>query len=160
TGIEYAVAALLIYEGEVDAGLEIVGAVRARHDGVHRNPWDEFECGHHYARALSSWSVLLALQGYHYSAPQGLLRFAPRVGAGSSVAEREGCLGRSAERGSELARGARVPACGNRPAQGGGCGRSVRSRGPGHGAEPSCPVDRVGSAGDERGGDLASSAGD
>jgi hypothetical protein len=57
----------------------IVRAVRARHDGVRRNPWDEFECGHHYARALSSWALLLALSGYEYSAPAGRLRFAPRV---------------------------------------------------------------------------------
>ena len=72
---------LLIYEGEVEAGCEIVRAVRARHDGIRRNPWDEFECGHHYARALSSWSLLLALSGFEYSAPAGRLRFAPRVSA-------------------------------------------------------------------------------
>jgi hypothetical protein len=46
---------------------------------VKRNPWDEFECGHHYARALSSWALLLALQGYQYSAPEARLRFAPKV---------------------------------------------------------------------------------
>jgi uncharacterized protein (DUF608 family) len=80
TGAEYAVAGLLIYEDE--AGLEIVRAVRARHDGVRRNPWDEFECGHHYARALSSWALLLALSGYRYSAPARRLAFAPRVSAG------------------------------------------------------------------------------
>ncbi len=79
TGIEYQVAAHLIYEGFIDEGLRIVEGVRARHDGRRRNPWDEFECGHHYARALSSWSLLLALSGYQYSAPEGRLRFAPRV---------------------------------------------------------------------------------
>jgi uncharacterized protein (DUF608 family) len=79
TGSEYQVAGLLFYEGEIEAGCEIVRAVRARHDGVRRNPWDEFECGHHYARALSSWSLLLALSGFEYSAPAGRLRFAPRV---------------------------------------------------------------------------------
>jgi non-lysosomal glucosylceramidase len=79
TGSEYAAAGLMIYEGEVEAGLAVVRAVRARHDGVRRNPWNEFECGHHYARALSSWALLLALSGYEYSAPAGRLRFAPRV---------------------------------------------------------------------------------
>ena len=49
TGIEYQVAAHLIYEGWVDEGLQIVEAVRARHDGVRRNPWNEVECGNHYA---------------------------------------------------------------------------------------------------------------
>ena len=77
TGVEYQVAAHLIYEGLVDEGLLVVDAVRARHDGVRRNPWNEFECGHHYARAMASWSVLLALSGYHFSALEQKLRFAP-----------------------------------------------------------------------------------
>jgi uncharacterized protein (DUF608 family) len=79
TGIEYQVAAHLIYEGLVEDGLAIVQATRARHDGIARNPWDEFECGHHYARAMSSWSLLLSLSGYHYSAPEQRLAFAPRL---------------------------------------------------------------------------------
>ena len=60
-------------------GLTIVNAVRDRHDGARRNPWDEFECGHHYARAMSSWSVLLALSGFHYSAVEGQLSFKPAL---------------------------------------------------------------------------------
>ena len=55
TGIEYQVAAHLIYEGMVKEGLAIVEAARARYDGTRRNPWNEIECGHHYARAMSSW---------------------------------------------------------------------------------------------------------
>ncbi len=81
TGIEYQVAAHMIYEGMLAEGLEIVHAVRARHDGVRRNPWDEFECGHHYARAMASWSVLTALAGYCYSAPTRTLQFAPKIEA-------------------------------------------------------------------------------
>ena len=77
TGIEYQVAAHCIYEGLVDEGLAIVTGLRARHDGERRNPWDEFECGHHYARAMASWSVMLALSGYRYSAIEGTLSFAP-----------------------------------------------------------------------------------
>jgi hypothetical protein len=79
TGIEYQVAAHLIYEGLIEEGLEIVRGVRARHDGIRRNPWNEFECGHHYARAMASWSLLLALSGFHYHAAEGALTFAPRV---------------------------------------------------------------------------------
>jgi hypothetical protein len=79
TGIEYHVAAHLIYEGRVAEGLAVVKGARDRHDGTRRNPWDEFECGHHYARAMSSWSVLLALCGYHYSAVDGRMRLAPKV---------------------------------------------------------------------------------
>jgi uncharacterized protein (DUF608 family) len=83
TGAEYAAAALLLYEGEIDAGIEIVAAVRARHDGERRNPWNEFECGNHYARALSSWSLMLALCGYEYSAPRGRLTVAPKIAQGN-----------------------------------------------------------------------------
>ncbi len=78
SGIEYQVAAHLIYEGMVRQGLTIVQAVRDRHDGVRRNPWNEFECGSHYARAMASWSLLTALSGFHYSAPAKELRFYPR----------------------------------------------------------------------------------
>jgi non-lysosomal glucosylceramidase len=81
TGIEYQVAAHLIYEGMVSEGLAITKAVRDRYDGQRRNPWNEVECGNHYARALSSWSLLTALSGYHYSAPLATLSFAPRVNA-------------------------------------------------------------------------------
>lgn len=79
TGIEYQVAAHCLYEGLLDEGLAMVEAVRARHDGLRRNPWDEFECGHHYARAMASWSLLLALSGQHYSAPTQSLSFTPRL---------------------------------------------------------------------------------
>ncbi len=82
TGIEYQVAAHLIYEGLVMEGLAITKAVRDRYDGQRRNPWNEVECGNHYARALSSWSLLTGLSGYHYSAPDQRLAFAPRLNAG------------------------------------------------------------------------------
>ena len=77
TGIEYQVAATLIYNGWIDEGLTIVKAVRDRYNGLHRNPWDEEECGHHYARAMASWAVLLALSGYQYDGVKGELGFAP-----------------------------------------------------------------------------------
>jgi non-lysosomal glucosylceramidase len=79
TGIEYQVAAHLIYEGKVKEGLAIVEAARGRYDGARRNPWNEIECGHHYARAMASWSVLTALSGFGYSAPRKEIRFRPRV---------------------------------------------------------------------------------
>ena len=56
----------------------VVDAVRARHDGNRRNPWDEPECGHHYARAMASWAVLLALSGFSYSAVSRRLELVPR----------------------------------------------------------------------------------
>ena len=79
TGIEYQVAAHLIYEGLTEEGLAVVKGVRDRHDGVRRNPWDEFECGHHYARAMASWSVLLALSGFRYDAVAKSIGFVPQL---------------------------------------------------------------------------------
>lgn len=81
TGIEYAVAALLIYAGYIKEGLLVTKAARDRHDGTRRNPWDEYECGHHYARAMSSYSLLLALSGFQYSAPNGHIGFEPKLNA-------------------------------------------------------------------------------
>jgi uncharacterized protein (DUF608 family) len=83
TGIEYQVAAHMIYEGLIEEGLAIVKAARDRYDGVPRppitrNPWNEIECGGHYARAMSSWSLLLALSGWNYDGPRGALHVGPR----------------------------------------------------------------------------------
>jgi hypothetical protein len=82
TGIEYQVASHLIYEGFVEEGLAIAKGARERYDGVprppiQRNPWCEIECGGHYTRAMSSWSLLLALSGFHYDGPRATMRFAP-----------------------------------------------------------------------------------
>ncbi|MDR0654763.1 MAG: hypothetical protein LBG22_00480 [Treponema sp.] len=79
TGIEYQVASHLIYEGFVEEGLKITEAVRARHDGVERNPWNEVECGHHYARSLASYGVLLALTGFRCDGVNKKLYFKPAV---------------------------------------------------------------------------------
>ncbi len=78
-GIEYQVASHLIYEGLIEEGLTIVKGVRDRHTGIRRNPWNEFECGHHYARSMASYAVLLALADFSYSAPRQSLGFAPRI---------------------------------------------------------------------------------
>ena len=75
TGIEYQVAAHLIFEGWVDEGLEIVEALRARHDGIRRNPWNEVECGNHYARSMASWALLLALSGAQVDPTNGNMSF-------------------------------------------------------------------------------------
>ncbi len=66
TGLEYLAASHMIYAGMTAQGVECVRNTRARHDGEKRNPWNEPECGHHYARAMSAWSTLLAISGFHY----------------------------------------------------------------------------------------------
>jgi len=66
TGLEYLAATQFLYAGMTREGIEAVHNVRARYDGERRNPWNEPECGHHYARAMSSWSTLLAASGFRY----------------------------------------------------------------------------------------------
>lgn len=83
TGIEYQVASHLISFGLVDEGLTIVKAARGRYDGRTRNPWNEYECGSYYARAMSSYSLLLALSGFWYSAVDKTLFLAPKLDAES-----------------------------------------------------------------------------
>lgn len=88
-GIEYQVAAHLIYEGFAEEGFAIVKAARDRYDGIPyapiggseasvRNPWCEVECGGHYVRSMSSWSLLLALSGWEYDGPVHSIRLTPR----------------------------------------------------------------------------------
>lgn len=76
TGLEYSVAAHMLYEGQTANGLKCIAAVRARYDGRKRNPFDEAECGHHYARAMASWAVVLALTGFRYSGVDHTIEFA------------------------------------------------------------------------------------
>jgi len=79
TGIEYQVASHLIEEGLVDEGLTIVKAVRERYDGRVRNPWNEYECGNYYARALASYAVMNSLAGFRYSRAQKTLWLSPAL---------------------------------------------------------------------------------
>jgi uncharacterized protein (DUF608 family) len=79
TGIEYQVASHLIAEGFVREGVTLVKSVRARYDGRTRNPWNEYECGSFYARAMASYALLAAFSGFRYSAVEKTLWFGPRV---------------------------------------------------------------------------------
>ena len=81
TGVEHQVAASLVYAGLVDEALEVERTVRARYDGETRSPWNEIECGNHYARSLASWGLLLAFSGVQWDAPARTLSFDP-VGDG------------------------------------------------------------------------------
>jgi uncharacterized protein (DUF608 family) len=75
TGFEYTAAAGMLYEGQIENGLKVIAAIRERYDGRKRNPFDEAECGHHYARAMASWAAVLALTGFHYSAVTETMTF-------------------------------------------------------------------------------------
>lgn len=80
TGIEYQVASHLILEGFVEEGLEIVRICRSRYDGAIRNPFNEYECGHWYARAMASYGLLQALTGARYDAVTKVLTIDSRIG--------------------------------------------------------------------------------
>jgi uncharacterized protein (DUF608 family) len=79
TGIEYQVASHLLLMGRVEEGLEIVRTCRERYDGRVRNPFNEYECGHWYARAMSSYGLLQGLSGARYDAVEKVLYLQPSI---------------------------------------------------------------------------------
>jgi uncharacterized protein (DUF608 family) len=79
TGVEYQVASHLIAHGGLEQGLEIVRAARSRYGGRIRNPFDEIEAGHWYARAMSSYALLQALSGARYDAVERVLYLEPAI---------------------------------------------------------------------------------
>ena len=84
TGFEYTAAIGMLYEGDIENGLQCIQAIRDRYDGRKRNPFDEAECGHHYARAMVAWAAVLALSGFQYSAVDQTIQFgAPSETAGT-----------------------------------------------------------------------------
>ena len=79
TGIEYQVASHLMLMGQVNEGLDIVRVCRDRYDGRVRNPFNEYECGHWYARAMSSYGLLQGLSGARYDAVDKTLHLQPSI---------------------------------------------------------------------------------
>ena len=80
TGIEYQVASHLMLMGLVEEGLEIVRVCRDRYDGRVRNPFNEYECGHWYARAMSSYGMIEGLTGVRYDAVDKTLYIDSKMG--------------------------------------------------------------------------------
>jgi len=92
TGFEYAAAVTMIQHGLVPQGLALQRAVYDRYDGRVRhereqgkrvrwltcgNPFGDVESGRFYARSMSNWSLLLALQGFVYDGPAGRIGLLP-----------------------------------------------------------------------------------
>ncbi len=80
TGIEYQAASHLIFMGKVKEGLDIIRACRDRYNGKVRNPFNEYECGHWYARALSSYGLLQSFTGVRFDAVDKILYVDSKVG--------------------------------------------------------------------------------
>jgi non-lysosomal glucosylceramidase len=78
-GFEYQAAGHMIWEGMLQEGLAVTRAVHDRYHARRRNPWNEVECGDHYARSMASYGVFLAACGFEYHGPQGHVGFAPRL---------------------------------------------------------------------------------
>jgi len=92
SGFEYSAAGAMIQSGLLQEGFKMVKAISDRYDGVLRtnltggdwaswgysgNPFGDDECGKFYARAMSSWGLLLSCQGFIYNGPAGLIGFRP-----------------------------------------------------------------------------------
>ena len=67
TGLEYTAATGMICEGMNQQAEQVITDVRNRYDGFKRNPFNEEECGNHYARAMASWSAIVAWSDFNYS---------------------------------------------------------------------------------------------
>jgi uncharacterized protein (DUF608 family) len=80
TGIEYQVASHLMFEGEVEKGLEIVRTARSRYDGRIRDPFNEYECGAYYVRAMASYGLLQGLTGVRFDAVDGTMYIDSKIG--------------------------------------------------------------------------------
>ena len=90
TGFEYSAAAAMAQVGLIDEGLTIMKTVQKRYDGTLRtglaqdcwgysgNPFGDDEAGKFYVRAMSNWSMLLALQGFIYDGPRQKIGFKPQ----------------------------------------------------------------------------------
>jgi len=78
-GFEYQAASHMVWEGMVQEGLAVTRAVHDRYHASRRNPWNEVECGDHYARSMASYGVYLAACGFEYHGPKAHIGFAPRL---------------------------------------------------------------------------------
>ena len=79
TGFEYALAGLLIAEGEREKGEAIVKAIRDRYDGEKRNPFSEIECGNNYARSMASFALMNIYSGFTYDMTKKHIGFNPQA---------------------------------------------------------------------------------
>ncbi len=83
-GFEYAFGVELMQCGFLDKGVRVFNAVRSRYNGSNRNPWNEMECGSHYARSMASYAALPVLSGFSFNLPDKTISFRPLVRHGSS----------------------------------------------------------------------------
>ena len=78
-GFEHQVAGHMIREGLLLEGLAVERALHDRYHASRRNPWNEIECGDHYARSMASYGVFLAACGFEHHGPKQHIGFAPKL---------------------------------------------------------------------------------
>ena len=78
SGFTSPVIAGMVLDRNMNGALEIAGNLRQRHDGRHRSPWNEPECGLLYSRAMAHWNIFDQACGHVYCAQSGALSFDPR----------------------------------------------------------------------------------
>jgi uncharacterized protein (DUF608 family) len=79
TGIEHAIASMMLDFGLVEEGRAVVRNIHERYLRAARF-WNHVECGDHYYRAMSSWAILLGATGFKIDVPGESVSFAPVVG--------------------------------------------------------------------------------
>lgn len=57
--------------------MKIIEGQRAKYDGIHRNPYNEIECGSNYARAMATYSLLTAFSGFSFDLAEQNIGFNP-----------------------------------------------------------------------------------
>jgi hypothetical protein len=78
-GFEYQAAGHMVWENLLMEGLAVTRAVHDRYHASRRNPYNEVECGDHYARSMASYGVFTAACGFEYHGPKGRIGFVPRL---------------------------------------------------------------------------------
>ena len=71
-----------------DFRLTVGCASLQRHDGRHRSPWNEPECGLLYSRAMAHWNIFDQACGHVYDCTTEALSFDPRSDVAVSGGER------------------------------------------------------------------------
>ncbi len=76
TGIGYAFSALALSVGAAAVSDTVVGSIQSNQLRF-GHYWDHWECGHHYTRPMSSWSLLLAASGLAVDYANKKMHFKP-----------------------------------------------------------------------------------
>jgi hypothetical protein len=78
-GYEYGATSLMMWHGMVHRALAHTRTLHDRYHASRRNPWNEVECGSHYARSMASYGLFTAVSGFEYHGPKGYIAFSPRL---------------------------------------------------------------------------------